>query len=369
MSEDGQSPQPGGAGAQLALTLRRLRRAHGLSQRALTRPLHLNAHSAIADYEAGRRIPPADVLRDYERFFGLAAGALVRQRGRAIAERAALEGPPARPRPRDPAAPAVPRQLPAAPACLVGRDQALAVLDALLPPGQPPGSQPARGPGSQPARAPGTQPAQPPGVVAVSGMGGVGKTALAVWWAYRAQGAFPAGTLYVNLQGYDPQARPLAPATALEGFLRALGVANERIPYHAAERAALLRTLTAGRRGRRTLSGRCAGDRAAAHGRGGQARAYADRDHRSQLGRRRCLARLAFEPKGAKLRAGGSNWSAMRGIALLQPPRVSGPARPPLRRSTRPPSAPPATGVSAKWAARSPALSLSPARPVSPASS
>jgi len=234
VGEDGRSPPPGGVAAQLALTLRRLRRARGLSQRALTRPLYLNAHSAIADYETGRRIPPADVIRDYEKFFGLAAGTLTRQRNQAIAERAALEDPPARPRmgPPGPAAPPgpathpVPRQLPAVTACFLGRDQALAALDALLPAGRDGG----------PA----------PGVFAVSGMGGVGKTALAVCWAHRAQHAFPAGTLYVNLQGYDPQAQPLASAIALEGFLRALGVTTERIPFHAAERAALFRTLTAG---------------------------------------------------------------------------------------------------------------------------
>jgi tetratricopeptide (TPR) repeat protein len=252
VGEPGQGPRPGGAGARLAAALRRLRRARGLSQRALTRPLHLNAHSAIADYEAGRRIPPADVLRDYERFFGLAPGALLSQRGQAIAERAALEdspGPgsaPGRTSPPGRAAHPVPRQLPAVPACFVGRGEALAALDVLLPPARAPGgaSRPVPGGAPRPAGAPGPA----PGVVVVSGMGGVGKTALAVWWAHRARAAFPAGTLYVNLQGYDPQARPLRPAAALEGFLRALGVATERIPYHAAERAALFRTLTAGRR-------------------------------------------------------------------------------------------------------------------------
>ena len=227
MGEDGRSPPPGGAGAQLALTLaRRLATPRGLSQRALTRPLHLYARRD-RDYEAGRLIPPADVLRDYEKFFGLAAGALTRQRGQAIAERASLEDPPARSGPRAPGPPTVPRQLPAVAACFVGRDQALATLDVLLPAGQP-------------------RRALRRGVVTVSGMGGVGKTALAVWWAHRAQGAFPAGTLYVNLQGYDPQAPPLAPAIALEGFLRALGVTTERIPFHVGERAALFRTLTAG---------------------------------------------------------------------------------------------------------------------------
>ena len=91
MGDDVQSLLPHDCGAQLAQVLRRLRRSRGLSQRALTGPLHLTAHSAIADYEAGRRLPPADVLRDYERFVGLRPGELSGQRERAIAERAARE--------------------------------------------------------------------------------------------------------------------------------------------------------------------------------------------------------------------------------------------------------------------------------------
>ena len=42
-----------GAAAQLAVLLRQLRRARGLSQRALVGPLFLGAHSTVADYEAG----------------------------------------------------------------------------------------------------------------------------------------------------------------------------------------------------------------------------------------------------------------------------------------------------------------------------
>ena len=56
--------------------LRSLRRSRGLPQRDLLKPLHLGSHSAIVDFEAGRRIPPAAVVAAYEQFFGLASGTL-----------------------------------------------------------------------------------------------------------------------------------------------------------------------------------------------------------------------------------------------------------------------------------------------------
>jgi tetratricopeptide (TPR) repeat protein len=84
-------------------------------------------------------------------------------------------------------------------------------------------------------------------ISAVAGTGGVGKTALAVHWAHRTADRFPAGQLYVDLRGYDPD-RPLDPADVLAGFLRALGVPGDQIPYDTAERAARFRTLVAERR-------------------------------------------------------------------------------------------------------------------------
>ena len=57
-------------------------------------------------------------------------------------------------------------------------------------------------------------------ISAVSGMAGVGKTALALHWAHRAAGHFPDGQLYVNLRGYD-EADVMSPADALLGFLEA----------------------------------------------------------------------------------------------------------------------------------------------------
>ncbi len=71
--------------ASLGAELRRLRKAHGLPQRTLAQRLGYSAHSAIADYEAGRRVPANDVLIGYERLFRLSAGSLQRQRSAVLA--------------------------------------------------------------------------------------------------------------------------------------------------------------------------------------------------------------------------------------------------------------------------------------------
>ena len=126
------------------------------------------------------------------------------------------------------AAPApVPRQLPAAVSHFSGRGAELAKL----------------------ARMSGPERGFPEAVVisAIAGTAGVGKTALAVRWAHEVAGRFPDGQLYVNLRGYDP-GPALAAGDALAGFLRALGVAGPDLPLDLAERAALYRSLLAGRR-------------------------------------------------------------------------------------------------------------------------
>ncbi|WP_433790842.1 tetratricopeptide repeat protein [Actinoplanes sp. CA-252034] len=83
-------------------------------------------------------------------------------------------------------------------------------------------------------------------VCVISGVAGVGKTALALQAAQRLRTAYTDGQLYIDLQGAGPQ--PVAPLVALARFLRALGVEGRRIPADAAEGAALLRSTLTDRR-------------------------------------------------------------------------------------------------------------------------
>jgi DNA-binding SARP family transcriptional activator/tetratricopeptide (TPR) repeat protein len=83
-------------------------------------------------------------------------------------------------------------------------------------------------------------------ISAIAGLGGVGKTALALHWADRRADRFPDGQLYVNLRGFDA-GEPLRPIDALAILLAALRVPLEEIPAGEAA-AGLYRSLLAGKR-------------------------------------------------------------------------------------------------------------------------
>lgn len=125
----------------------------------------------------------------------------------------------------------IPRQLPAGPAHFTGRAAELTELTELLN-----------------YQAAGTAQGTTHVIAVIGGTPGIGKTALAVHWAHRAADHFTDGQLYVNLRGFDPAGPPMPPATAIRGFLDALGVPPQRIPAAEDDQVRLYRSLLAGRR-------------------------------------------------------------------------------------------------------------------------
>src|SRR5262249_42918536 len=85
-------------------------------------------------------------------------------------------------------------------------------------------------------------------ISAVSGTAGVGKTALAVYWAHQVAHRFPDGQLYVNLRGFGPSGQVMDPAEAVRRFLDALQVPPQRIPVDLDAQAALYRSQLASKR-------------------------------------------------------------------------------------------------------------------------
>lgn len=85
-----------------------------------------------------------------------------------------------------------------------------------------------------------------PSIVVLHGVGGVGKTALALRWLHDVAGEYPDGSLFVDLHAFSAD-DPVSPADALEWFLIALGVRPDNVPRELAARTGLYRSLAASR--------------------------------------------------------------------------------------------------------------------------
>ncbi|MCW2883728.1 MAG: hypothetical protein QOE54_3681 [Streptosporangiaceae bacterium] len=120
--------------------------------------------------------------------------------------------------PRGPLEP--PQQLPLDIPGFTGRAATLTRLDALIE---------------------GNEQASSPLIIAITGMPGIGKTALAVHWAHMISERFIDGHVFVDLRGYSDRAA-LSAREALGQVLRALHIPARRIPVDEDELAALYRS-------------------------------------------------------------------------------------------------------------------------------
>ncbi|MFD7730605.1 BTAD domain-containing putative transcriptional regulator [Kitasatospora phosalacinea] len=157
---------------------------------------------------------------------GIAPGPVVQEAHRQVlAEQA---GQPAAPAPATATAVADrprPSQLPAPAAHFVGRQEQLDALRRTLLAGS-----------------------DRPAVAVVSGMAGIGKSALAVHCADALRTDFPDGQLFLNLRGATPGLSPLRAHAALTALLHGLGAPPETVPADSDSAAALLRTTLTGTR-------------------------------------------------------------------------------------------------------------------------
>jgi DNA-binding SARP family transcriptional activator/tetratricopeptide (TPR) repeat protein len=180
----------------------------------------LQGQLMLALHRCGRSSDAMDVFHRLRRVLADDLGAapsrsLTELCGRIINDDPALTPSPPR------TATVLPRQLPARPASFTGRSRDLAALDGAMATGQ---------------------------TVAITGLGGAGKTWLALKWSHDNLDRFPDGQLYVDLRGFDPVSEPLQPATVVRVLLDALGVDPSAVPAVPEAMTGLYRSLLADRR-------------------------------------------------------------------------------------------------------------------------
>ena len=210
--------------AAFGTLLRAHRRQHGLTQEQLAGLSGLSAQ-AISTLERGTRSTPRrDTVNAIVAALGLDDTEADELRRAAVRSSATASDRTIAPGPAD-VFDGPPRWLPPAVSDFVGRGAELARLVGLL------------------RRAPDSANLV---IATVEGMGGVGKTSLAVAAAHQVADAFPDGQIYLDLRGFGP-GEPLAPLDALDQLLTSLGrVAGRHASVeHASGR---YRTALAGRR-------------------------------------------------------------------------------------------------------------------------
>ncbi|MGW1890049.1 BTAD domain-containing putative transcriptional regulator [Streptomyces sp. NPDC002004] len=210
-----------GAHAEAVSELTALTAAHPLRER-------LRELLMLALYRSGRQAEALAVYADTRRLLADELGVDPRAGLKELQQRILQADPalaePSAPPAEAPSAPVRPAQLPATVPDFTGRASLVAELSNVL----------------------GAAEGRVMAVSALAGIGGVGKTTLAVHVAHMARPHFPDGQLYVDLQGAG--ARAAEPETVLGAFLRALGTADPAIPDSLEERAALYRSVLDGRR-------------------------------------------------------------------------------------------------------------------------